>query len=256
MPDRWDPRQYERFLQERGQPFLDLMALVEPRPEMRVVDLGCGTGRLTRQLQQHLKPREILGLDISTAMLAESAGYAGGGLRFEVGDIAGFSADHTYDLVFSNSALHWLPDHPALFTRLTAALSPGGQFAVQMPAMYAHPSHRVAAEVAAETEFAPALAGYVHREYVLAAGEYDQLLTRLGYSRRQTLLKIYRHELPAAEDVVEWVKGTLLVGYQERLQPEMYDRFLARYRDLLLPRLGDVRPYVYEYRRLLLWGRL
>ncbi len=256
MPDRWDPRQYERFLQERGQPFLDLMALVEPRPEMRVVDLGCGTGRLTRQLQQHLKPREILGLDISLAMLAESANYAAGGLRFEIGDIGGFSADRSYDLVFSNSALHWLPDHPALFTRLTAALAPGGQLAVQMPAMYHHPSHRVAAEVAAEPEFAQALAGYVHREHVLAAGAYDPLLERLGYSRRHALLKIYRHELPSREDVVEWVKGTLLVPYQERLQPEMYHRFLARYREKLFPQLGDMRPYVYEYRRILLWGRL
>jgi trans-aconitate methyltransferase len=69
-------------------------------------------------------------------------------------------------------------------------------------------------------------------------------------------LKIYRHELPAPEDVVEWVKGTLLVPYQERLQPEAYDRFLARYREILLPQLADVRPYVYKYRRILLWGRL
>jgi len=189
-------------------------------------------------------------------MLAESASYAAGGLRFEVGDVATFTAECSYDLVFSNSALHWLPDHPALFTRLTAALAPRGQLAVQMPAMYDHPSHRVAAEVAAEPEFAQALAGYVHREHVLAAGDYDPLLARLGYSRRHARLKIYRHELPAPEDVVEWVKGTLLVPYQERLQPEMYDRFLARYREKLLAQLEDVRPYVYEYRRILLWGRI
>ncbi len=257
MPtDRWDPRQYERFLKERGQPFLDLMALVEPQPGMRVVDLGCGTGRQTRQLQQHLKPREILGLDISAAMLAESASYAAEGLRFEVGDIAGFSADRSFDLVFSNSALHWLPDHPALFARLTAALAPGGQIAVQMPAMYTHPSHRVAAGVAAEPEFAHALAGYVHREFVLSAGEYDALLERLGYARRHATLKIYPHQLPSCEEVVEWVKGTLMVGYQERLRPEMYNRFLARYREQLIPQLEDTRPYVYEYRRILLWGRL
>jgi trans-aconitate 2-methyltransferase len=189
-------------------------------------------------------------------MLAESADYAAGGLRFEVGDITSFSADHSCDLVFSNSALHWLPDHPALFARLTAALAPGGQLAVQMPAMYAHPSHRCAAEVAGEPEFAQALAGYVHREYVLSAGEYDSLLARLGYARRHAQLRIYRHELPSREDVVEWVKGTLLVSYQERLSPEVYERFLARYRELLLPRLEDTRPYVYEYRRILLWGRL
>ncbi|MCI0355948.1 MAG: methyltransferase domain-containing protein [Acidobacteria bacterium] len=255
-PDRWDPRQYERFLEERGQPFLELMALVEPQPDMRVVDLGCGTGRLTRQLQQHLKPREILGLDLSPAMLAESSGYASGALHFELGDIAGFSADHSYDLVFSNSALHWIPDHPALFARLTAALVPGGQLAVQMPAMHQHPSHWVAAEVAADPEFASALGGYVHREHVLSVADYESLLVRLGYARHHARLQIYRHELPSREEVVEWVKGTLLVPYQERLQPDMYERFLARYREKLLPRLEDAMPYVYEYRRILLWGRL
>ncbi len=255
-PDRWDPRQYERFLEERGQPFRDLMALLEPQTEMRVVDLGCGTGRLTRQLQQHLKPKEILGLDISPAMLAESASYASSGLHFQLGDIARFSADHSYDLVFSNSALHWLPDHPVLFARLTAALAPRGQLAVQMPAMYAHASHWVAAEVASQPEFASALGEYVHREYVLSAAQYDGLLARLGYARHHAHLRVYRHQLPSREEVIEWVKGTLLVPYQERLQPEMYERFLARYREQLLPRLEDTRPYVYEYRRILLWARL
>ncbi len=255
-PDAWNPVQYERFLEERGQPFLDLMALVEPRPDMRVVDLGCGTGRLTRQLQQHLKPREILGLDISSAMLAESASYVSGALHFQLGDISGFSADHSYDLVFSNSALHWVPDHPALFARLTAALAPSGQLAVQMPAMYQHPSHVAAAEVATSSEFASALGGYAHREYVLSVAEYEELLKRLGYSRHRAELRIYRHEMPSREEVVEWVKGTLLVPYQERLTPEMYERFLARYRETLRPRLEDAKPYVYEYRRILLWGRL
>ncbi|MGH9602898.1 MAG: methyltransferase domain-containing protein, partial [Terriglobales bacterium] len=221
-----------------------------------VVDLGCGTGRQTRQLQRHLKPREILGLDISPAMLAESASYESGGLRFELGDIAGFSADHSYDLVFSNSALHWIPDHPALFARLTAALAPGGQLGVQMPAMYQHPSHLVATEVASEPEFATALGGYVHREYVLSVADYESLLVRLGYVRRHARMQIYRHELPSREEVVEWVKGTLLVSYQERMQPEMYAHFLARYRQMLVPRLDDAKPYVYEYRRILLWGRL
>lgn len=256
MPDRWDPRQYERFLEERGQPFLDLMALVEPQPDMRVVDLGCGTGRLTRQLEQHLKPREILGLDISPAMLAESANYVSGALHFELGDVGAFSADHSYDLVFSNSALHWVPDHPTLFARLTAALASGGQLAVQMPAMYRHPSHVAAAEVATSPEFSTALGGYVNREYVLSVAEYEELLKRLGYTRHHAELRIYRHEMPSREEVVEWVKGTLLVPYQERLKPEMYEQFLARYRERLMPRLEDAKPYVYEYRRILLWGRL
>ena len=48
MIDSWDPRQYDKFQREREQPFYDLLGLVRPAPRMRVVDLGCGTGKLTR----------------------------------------------------------------------------------------------------------------------------------------------------------------------------------------------------------------
>src|SRR5262245_47830693 len=78
-PD-WNPCQYERFRNERSQPFFDLLDLVQPRPEMRVVDLGCGTGELTRELHRRLAARETVGIDNSPAMLARTAAFAGDGL--------------------------------------------------------------------------------------------------------------------------------------------------------------------------------
>src|SRR5574342_392777 len=161
MPeDAWNPAQYERFAAERRRPFLDLMALVRPRPGMRVVDLGCGTGELTRVLHLDLQARETLGLDNSDTMLAKSAAFAGNGLRFELADLAGFSSDHAYDLVYSNAALQWVPGHDILLQRLTNALADGGQLAVQIPANHDHPSHVVASEVAREEPFRSALDGY------------------------------------------------------------------------------------------------
>ena len=107
-------------------------------------------GSSTALLHRQLDARETVGIDSSEAMLARSAAYAAPGLRFEHGDIAAFHDAATVDLVFSNAALHWLPDHPALFARLTATLRPGGQLAVQMPANHDHPTHVVAAELAPE----------------------------------------------------------------------------------------------------------
>src|SRR5438270_8854867 len=145
--DQWNPEQYDRFRDERSQPFFDLMALVEARPAMRVVDLGCGAGELTQLLHQTLKAGETLGLDSSAAMLAKSQALAGNGLRFEQRDIGEFAAEGEFDLVFSNAALHWLPCHESLLARLTAALKAGGQLAVQVPANNDHPTHVVAAEL-------------------------------------------------------------------------------------------------------------
>jgi len=117
--DAWNPAQYERFRDERTQPFHDLVALVRRATEMRVVDLGCGTAELTRRLHEALGARETLGIDASPAMLERARVRAGAGLRVEQGDIADFRGDGAFDLVFSNAALHWLPDHRALLRRLT-----------------------------------------------------------------------------------------------------------------------------------------
>ena len=131
MPDVWDPGQYERFRTERAQPFHDLLALVEPRPSMRVADLGCGTGDATLDLHRKLAARETVGLDNSAAMLARTPRAEG--LRFEQGEIEEFAPHEPFDLVFSNAALHWVPDHPLLLRRLTDLLAPGGELAAQRP---------------------------------------------------------------------------------------------------------------------------
>src|SRR5215204_6369461 len=90
-PADWHPEQYGRFHGQRAQPFFDLLDLVEPQAEMRVVDLGCGTGELTRELHRRLSARETTGIDNSPAMLAKSAAFAADGLRFEQGDIGTFT---------------------------------------------------------------------------------------------------------------------------------------------------------------------
>jgi trans-aconitate 2-methyltransferase len=254
MTSTWDPDQYNRFRGERQQPFYDLLALVRPRPAMRVVDLGCGTGELTRIVHETLAASDTLGLDSSETMLAQSAALALAGLRFARADIGAFAATVEYDLIFSNAALHWLPDHPALFARLTDALAPEGQLAVQMPFNFDHPSHTVAASVAREEPFCAALGGYAIEQPVFAPERYAALLHGLGYRAQHVRLQVYAHVLPARDDVIEWVKGTLLTAYQERLPEALWPRFLDRYRERLLPELDTSRPYFYPFKRILLWA--
>jgi len=254
--DAWDPTQYERFSGERSAPFFDLLALVKPCPGGRIVDLGCGTGELTRTLHERTGASATLGIDSSNAMLARSEAYAGNGLRFELEDIARWSPPEPVDLVFSNAALHWVDDHHQLFARLTAALRSRGQLAVQMPANHDHASHLVAERVAAEEPFREALGGYIRRSPVLAPELYAVLLDRLGYASQHVRLQVYLHVLAEPGAVVDWVKGTLLTDYKRRLPDALYGEFLRRYRELLLTELGGDRPFRFSFKRLLLWGRL
>ncbi len=244
----WNPDQYEKFKSERAQPFHDLLALIEHRPHMRVVDFGCGTGELTRALHEHLQAEETLGIDSSETMLLKSASFGSEMLRFERGDIEAFITDRPYDLLFSNAALHWAPDHPRLFKKLVTFLAPRGQLAVQMPANFDHPSHRVTAELA------PSFGIEARTPSVLPPERYAELLHALGFARQHVRLQVYGHVLPSSADVVEWVKGTTLTDYQERLEPAAFDQFLGQYRERLLRAIGTAHPYFYAFKRVLLWA--
>ncbi|MBK5260578.1 MAG: methyltransferase domain-containing protein [Thermoanaerobaculia bacterium] len=244
----WNPDQYDRFKDERRQPFRDLLALVELRPKMRVADLGCGTGEMTRELHDHLKAAETLGVDNSETMLLKTSAFGDEMLRFERGEIEAFVASRPFDLIFSNAALHWVPDHRGLFTRFAGLLTPHGQLAVQMPANDDHPSHATAAEVARESfGIAP------RADHLLAPESYASLLHHLGFKRQHVRVQVYAHELESRDSVVEWVRGTLLTDYQQRLGSR-FEEFLEAYRTKLMARLSDATPFFYTYKRILIWA--
>jgi trans-aconitate 2-methyltransferase len=256
VSDAWNPDQYERFKDERTRPFHDLLAMVRPCAGGRVVDLGCGTGELTNEVHTALQAASTVGIDRSGAMLARAEPIEG--VRFEQGDIAAFNGADGYDVIFANASLQWVPDHERLLRSLTASLRPGGQLAVQVPANADHPSHLVAAAVALEPPFFDAFDGGpppdpVQRN-VLAPERYAELLDGLGFDAQRVLLEVYGHPMAWSGDVVEWVKGTTLTRFRERLPGDLYDAFVRRYRDALLEVIGDRRPYFYPFRRILFWA--
>jgi trans-aconitate 2-methyltransferase len=253
--DTWNPNQYERFRAEREQPFHDLVALITKRPAARVVDLGCGTGVLTTELHRELQATETLGVDSSDAMLERARTFETAGVRFTLGDIGDSQPDAPFDVVFSNAALQWVGDHPRLFARLSAMLTPGGELAVQVPANFDHVSHTLAADIAHEEPFAEAMHGYTRTFSVLPPEEYATLLHDLGFVAQSVRLQVYGHVLESPDAVVEWVRGTLLTDYESRLADPLYQEFVARYRERLHAALGDQRPYFYPFKRILLWGR-
>ncbi|HEY3095278.1 MAG TPA: methyltransferase domain-containing protein, partial [Acidimicrobiia bacterium] len=198
-----------------------------------------------------------VGIDNSPSMLERAKPSAGDGVRFEQGDIATWDPE-PYDLVFSNAALHWLPDHRRLLGRLTEALPPGGQLAVQVPANADHPSHTVGMDVARESPFLEALAADPPPDpatRVLAPEAYAEVLDELSFGEQHVRLQVYPHHLASSADVVEWVKGTHLTFFRARLSDGLYDAFLERYRRRLLEVIGEREPYLYTFKRILFWGQ-
>ena len=243
----WNPDRYEKFKQQRSAPFYDLLKLVEVRPALNVIDLGCGTGELTRVLADTLPDAQVLGLDLSPNMLARASSHARPGLRFEVGDQSTLSG--RYDLIFSNAALQWTEDHQRLIPHLYGCLATGGQIAVQIPSNHTHISHRLIIETAREEPYRSILQGWVRTAPVLGIEDYGQMFFDLNAEDIIAFEKIYPHVLKDADAVLEWISGTALIPYFERLD-EHKAEFIETLRTKLHIALPS-SPLFYPFKRIL-----
>lgn len=141
MPD-WNPETYARFSDLRLRPAVDLLSRVRDLRGPQIVDLGCGNGPVGPVLRTRFPQAHITGVDTSPAMLAK-AEETGAYDDLSQADIATWSPQTPADLIYSNAALHWLPDHHILLPRLIAQLAPKGTLAVQVPHQNNAPSHRL-----------------------------------------------------------------------------------------------------------------
>ncbi len=254
--DVWNPDQYLKFKTEREQPFADLLTLIRPDSIKNVIDLGCGTGELTRKLHTQLSAQTTLGVDASPAMIERAHRDSSIGVSFTQQRIEDLTGGEEYDLVFSHAALHWCPDHRALFERLKKKLRPHGQLAIQMPANSSALTHTLARQLSTEAPYSSALSSPVAPDPVLGPSAYATLLHSLGFAQQHVRLQVYPHILADRSAVIDWVKGTTLTRYQSLLPPETFTQFLAEYERRWIAQVPDHRPFFFPFPRMLIWAQL
>jgi trans-aconitate 2-methyltransferase len=243
----WDPQCYSKFKNERSAPFEDLVKLIKIREGLRVIDLGCGTGELTSRLADLLPGSEVLGIDSSAEMLEQAYSRIRPRLKFEKVSIENVKGDR--DLVFSNAAIQWLGGHATLVPRLFSMVTPGGQICIQLPSNFAHPSHALLREVAEQEPFRAF--GTSDRGFsVLSIDQYAELLYRNGAVDITAFEKIYPHVLPDADGVFNWMRGTGVLVFLDRLPPSLHESFLENYR-ARLRRQWPAGPVFFGFKRTL-----
>lgn len=224
---RWDPRQYGRYADERGRPFLDLLARVSADAPRRVVDVGCGPGTMTALLAQRWPRAEVAGIDSSPEMIAAAA--AVDGVRFTLGDARTWTPGPEDDVVLSNATLQWVPEHAAVLARWAGSLPAGGWLAVQVPGNFEAPSHALLRELASSPRWAAQLGGVLRPgETVGSPASYAAILLAAGLAV-DAWETTYLHLLPGSDPVLDWVRGTALRPVLAALPADEAGEFEASY---------------------------
>jgi trans-aconitate 2-methyltransferase len=242
----WNADQYLKFGEDRIRPCHDLLNRIVSPSVRRIVDLGCGPGNSTAVAAARWPDADIAGVDNSSAMI-DVARKDQPHRRWIFEDITSWASDaqDRFDLVFSNAALQWVPEHAALFPRLLQRVDAGGALAVQIPADFNALPHRLMRELAP--------AGIRAKEWYSnePAFYYDVLA---GRAKKVDIWEaIYQHVLADADDIVEWYKGSGLRPFLDAMPGEAErDRFMTEYRAKIreaYPSRSDGRV-LFPFRRL------
>ncbi|HYB36484.1 MAG TPA: trans-aconitate 2-methyltransferase [Mycobacterium sp.] len=232
----WDPDIYLAFADQRARPFYDVLSCVGAERPRRVVDLGCGPGNLTLQLARRWPDAVIEALDSSPEMVAAARER---GLDATLGDLRDWRPRGDTDVVLSNAAVQWVPEHAELMVRWADQLAAGAWIAVQMPGNFEMPSHAAVRAVARREPFVKNLRDMPFRvgAVIHTPAHYAELLIDAGCTV-DAWETTYLHQLTGEHAVLDWMTGTALLPVRERLNEQEWQQF----RQELIPLLADAYP--------------
>jgi len=223
MATPWDARTYDRTSAPQQAWATDVLARLEGvAADATVLDVGCGTGRVTEQLLSLVPDGRVLAIDASAEMVALARQRLGERARVWCEDALDLDVDEPVDAIVSTAALHWVPDHDRLWARLARALRPGGVLEVQCGGEGNIDRVREVIDAAAR-EHAPQLLGFM--PWVFASPQQTELrLKRAGFAE----VRCWLQERPTCpEDVGAFVRTSILAAHLQRLPAERREQFAA-----------------------------
>jgi trans-aconitate methyltransferase len=228
------------------------------RGDETVLDAGCGTGRLTRDLLEALPRGRVVALDVSENMIDAARAYLvpdfGDRVEFVCCDLLDMAFDKEFDGIFSTASFHWVLDHERLFQNLFRALRPGGWLCAQCGG--GENLDRLLARVArlmTTAPYAQLFAGYVSPWEYSDAETAAARLRRVGFEQIETSLEEAPTTFPNSQEFQQFVESVILRNHLQRIpEPAPRQQFLA---ELTRQAAADDPPFLLDYVRLNLQGR-
>jgi trans-aconitate 2-methyltransferase len=250
----WDGRGYHRVASVQEAWGRALLDRIPGSGYRRILDAGCGSGRLTAHLLRRFPDAELVGLDRSGPMLGQAASVLArfrGRTRLVEGDLLDRAAvEGPFDLVFSNATFHWVPDHARLFENLRGWLAPGGLLLAQCGGWRnLRRAERLTRLVGRTSEFRTRFAGFRRPVNYAGAGVTRKRLGEAGFRGVRAWLEPAPTRFPSRPAFADFIRNVILVPNLSRLETDAaraayVETFVDRYR----AEFG--LPYVLDYVRL------
>ena len=245
----WNAEQYLKFKKQRTQPAIDLANRLIKYKANKILDIGCGPGNSTAVLADIFPNAHILGVDSSDHMIKKAA-ITYPDILFRLCDVTSeLDQLGSYDIIFSNACLQWIPNHEKFIPELMNKLNPGGVLAVQIPMNSQESLFKIVDRVVKETKWKFSLDEETNG--TLLPEEYFDILADCSTSF-DIWETVYYHNMPTIQAMLEWVKGTRLKPYLDVLDNNMAEELEQEILSLAADAYSSQRngEIIFKFRRL------
>ncbi len=232
----WNPVDYAHNSSVQHTWARELLGKLHLAGHERVLDIGCGDGKITAEIASAVPHGSALGIDNSSDMIAYAkANHEGGNVCFQIGDASALPFNASFDVIFSNACLHWVYDHKPVLSGIRCALAPAGRALLQMGGQgNAADVMEVVNEMMASPRWVPCFRNFTFRYGFHSPDDYRRWLNEAGLRpvRVELIPKTMHHA--GREGLTGWFRSTwhpFINAVPSELQEQFIDQAIAVYLD-------------------------
>ncbi len=218
---------------------IDALKFIDFPPKSKILDIGCGDGRITKYIADHAPDSTLIGIDLTPSMLTVAQKHAGSRLSFQAADAAALPFDAEFDRIVSFNCLHWVPDILSALKGVNRALLPGGKALLLIaPTQARHPFHNTLEKVGAKDAWRP----YFESPKILnhlSFATWAKLLEEAGLIPEQMQLVNGSIDYPDKAAFASWLAGWIPFGTIPEIKREAYLRDIVDTYTAIIPCEAD-----------------